>query len=73
MLCGSSARKLKRGGANLLAGRAIVTEMFPLTSAELGGDFDLSTVLLYGSLPLSVEGTDREGYLTTYTVTYLNE
>jgi uncharacterized protein len=73
VLCGSSARKLKRGGANLLAGRAIVTEMFPLTSAELGGDFDLSTVLLYGSLPLSVEGTDREGYLTTYTATYLNE
>jgi uncharacterized protein len=73
ILCGSSARKLKRGGANLLAGRAVVTEMFPLTSAELGRNFDLSTMLLYGSLPLSVEGTDREGYLTTYTATYLNE
>jgi predicted AAA+ superfamily ATPase len=73
VLCGSSARKLKRGGANLLAGRAIVTELFPLTSTELGRDFDISTVLVNGTLPLAVEGSDPQGYLTTYTATYLNE
>ena len=73
VLCGSSARKLKRGGANLLAGRAIVTEMFPLTSAELGTDFDLSAALVNGTLPLVLEGRDPRGYLTTYASTYLNE
>jgi predicted AAA+ superfamily ATPase len=73
VLCGSSARKLKRGGANLLAGRAAVREMYPLTSAELGDAFNTADTLLYGSLPLSVEGADREGYLSTYTATYLNE
>ncbi len=73
VLCGSSARKLKRGGANLLAGRAAVRDMYPLTSAELGNEFNTANTLLYGSLPLSVEGSDREGYLTTYTATYLNE
>jgi len=64
---------LKRGGANLLAGRAIVTELFPLTSAELGRDFDISTALVNGTLPLTLEGSDPQGYLATYTATYLNE
>ncbi|MBN2551739.1 MAG: ATP-binding protein, partial [Spirochaetales bacterium] len=73
VLCGSSARKLKRGGANLLAGRAIVTELFPLTSAELGRDFDIATSLVNGTLPLALGGSDPQGYLTTYTSTYLNE
>ncbi|TVQ22429.1 MAG: ATP-binding protein [Spirochaetaceae bacterium] len=73
VLCGSSARKLKRSGTNLLAGRAIVTEMFPLTSAELGGDFDPSEVLVRGSLPLAVAGTDAQGFLSAYAMTYLNE
>jgi len=73
VLCGSSARKLKRGGANLLAGRAIVAEMFPLTSSELGRDFEISTALVNGTLPLALEGSDPPGYLTTYASTYLNE
>ena len=45
VLTGSSARKLKRGAANLLAGRAFHYEMFPLTHRELGEDFDLQNAL----------------------------
>lgn len=73
VLCGSSARKLKRTGANLLAGRAIVTHMFPLTHGELGSDYDVDRALTHGTLPLSVTGADAEGYLATYVDTYLNE
>jgi predicted AAA+ superfamily ATPase len=73
VLCGSSARKLKRGASNLLAGRASVTNMFPLTSKELGADFDFSKALIYGTLPLAIAGDDPEAFLSAYTVTYLNE
>jgi predicted AAA+ superfamily ATPase len=73
ILCGSSARKLKRSGVNLLAGRALDSRMFPLTSAELGQDFDLPSGLTTGSLPLATTGADPEGFLTTYAHTYLNE
>jgi predicted AAA+ superfamily ATPase len=73
ILCGSSARKLKRSGSNLLAGRAIDTRMFPLVSAELGRDFVLSTAIANGMLPLAVTGSDPQGFLTTYAHTYLNE
>ena len=45
ILTGSSARKLKRGGTNLLAGRALLKAMFPLTSVELDNDFNLSKAL----------------------------
>jgi predicted AAA+ superfamily ATPase len=44
-LTGSSARKLKRGGANLLAGRAFVNHMFPFTHLELKESFDLMAAL----------------------------
>ena len=47
-LTGSSARKLKRGSANLLVGRAFVFHLFPLTHVELGADFDLPDVLHWG-------------------------
>lgn len=73
VLCGSSARKLRRAGVNLLAGRAIVTHLFPLVSKELGGDFELARALSYGTLPLAVSGEDPEGFLETYAATYLNE
>lgn len=73
VLCGSSARKLKRGGANLLAGRAKVTHMFPLVSAELGEEFNPSKAMIHGTLPLAVTGGDPEGFLSTYAVTYLDE
>ncbi len=51
ILTGSSARKLKRGGANLLGGRALIRELFPLTALELGADFDLDKALRFGALP----------------------
>jgi uncharacterized protein len=50
LLTGSSARKLKRGAANLLAGRAFQAELFPLTSAEIP-QFDLLTYLNTTGLP----------------------
>lgn len=73
VLCGSSARKLKRSGVNLLAGRAIETRMYPLVFAELGNDFDLSKQLRTGGLPLALTGSDPESYLHTYANMYLQE
>ena len=51
-LLGSSARKLKAAGVNLLAGRALPKTMFPLSAAELGRDFDLERALRFGTVPL---------------------
>ena len=51
LLTGSSARRLKAKGVNLLGGRAWIANLFPLTSHELGERFNLEKVLLYGSLP----------------------
>ena len=50
-LTGSSARKLRRGGANLLAGRAFVYKLFPLLADELGLSFTLEDALAWGTLP----------------------
>ncbi len=75
-LTGSSSRKLKYGGANLLAGRAFVNSLFPLTSMELENRFDLEFVLNFGSLPGVFHFTDTEDvreYLRAYALTYLNE
>ena len=55
VLSGSSARKLKRESANLLAGRAFVYHLYPFSFVELGSTFDLSLALQYGTLPKSVE------------------
>lgn len=73
VLSGSSARRLRRGGTNLLAGRAIVRHLFPLVSAEILSDFAVSNVLIHGTLPLAVTGKDPVSYLTTYAQTYLQE
>ncbi|MEW6744425.1 MAG: DUF4143 domain-containing protein [Planctomycetota bacterium] len=48
---GSSARKLRRGGVNLLPARLINRQFFPLTTAEMGFDFQLDELLKYGCLP----------------------
>lgn len=75
-LTGSSARKLKRGAANLLAGRAILRKMFPLTTGEMGLSIPLNQLLRYGSMPLSVTAPDdeaREEFLRAYVTTYLSE
>lgn len=50
VLTGSSARKMKTSGANLLAGRAFVYRLYPLTHLELGKKFVLNDVLRFGSL-----------------------
>jgi predicted AAA+ superfamily ATPase len=75
-LTGSSARKLKRGPANLLAGRAIVRNLFPLTIAELGEAATADQLLKFGALPLCVTAEDdraREDFLRSYVTVYLNE
>ena len=72
-LLGSSARKLKAAGTNLLAGRALRKTMLPLTAAELGADFDLDRVLRHGSIPL-VWTSDAPGeVLEAYAQLYLRE
>lgn len=73
VMSGSSARKLRAGGVNLLAGRALTRYMHPLTAAELGRDLDLRRALRYGTLPFACT-TDRPGeYLASYVSTYLRE
>lgn len=74
-LTGSSARKLKRGHANLLAGRAIAHFLYPLTSFEIGKEFSLNNYLAFGGLPKvqSLNGRLREDFLKTYVNTYLKE
>lgn len=75
-LTGSSSRKLKRGGANLLAGRAFSLSLFPFTAEELGERFDLMEALQWGTLPQVVSyesDIDKKRFLRTYSQTYLKE
>lgn len=74
-LTGSSGRKLKRGGADLLGGRASWFELSSLTHLELEKSFDLSTVLRWGSLPeiFSLGDGDRARFLEAYCGLYLRE
>ena len=76
VLTGSSARKLKRGGANLLAGRAYQYHLYPLLSTELQSHFDLDTYLAFGGLPQIwniTENAERVLYLRSYVSTYLKQ
>ncbi len=78
ILSGSSARKLRRGRANLLGGRALDYKLYPLTMKEMAGQFNLQTALELGSLPkVAVEAqTDLESardYLDSYVTTYIKE
>jgi predicted AAA+ superfamily ATPase len=76
ILTGSSARKLKHGGANLLAGRAFIYNLFPFSFLELGNNFNLYDALIYGMLPKVqlLENTDEKNqFLRAYTRTYLKE
>ena len=75
-LTGSSARKLKRGAANLLAGRAFVYHLFPLTVPELQDRFCLNDALKFGTLPeiFTLENeSDKAKFLKAYSETYLKE
>ena len=71
VLSGSSARTLRRGGVNLLAGRAVTVAMLPLVSAELGFKLEPAERVRYGSLPMAVDAEDPRPYLRTYAETYL--
>lgn len=73
-LCGSSARKLRRGGVNLLAGRAVTLTMEPFTSLELGSVFDLDSALAWGLLPIVyADLSEAPATLDAYLETYLRE
>jgi len=75
-LSGSSARKLKRGGANLLAGRAFVHHLYPFTNIELKEKFDLQAALEWGTLPKIYDFEqmeDKKRFLQAYAHTYLKE
>jgi len=73
VLTGSSARKLKRGGVDLLAGRALVRTLHPFMAAELGERFQLEASLTHGLLPLVVASTDPGEVLKAYHALYLKE
>jgi len=73
ILTGSSARKIRRKGTNLLAGRALTYSLHPLTALELGKDFNLNHSLRYGQLPCVYTEKDPKGYLESYVKTYLEE
>lgn len=72
-ITGSSARRLKRGEVNLLAGRALTSFMYPLTAQELGSDFSITHALRLGHLPSTFREHNPERYLESYVTTYLRE
>ncbi len=73
LLCGSSARKLKTAGTNLLAGRAVRAFMHPFVPEELGRDFDLDDALRFGTLPVVWTAPDRAQALAAYAQLYLKQ
>lgn len=73
ILTGSSARKLKKEGADLLAGRAIMRKMHPFFAAELGSLFNLEKALQLGLLPVVVDASDPKQVMRTYASMYLQE
>ncbi len=75
-LTGSSARKLRRSGVNLLAGRALTLRMHPLVRAEIGQGWNLRRALDVGTLPFAVtrsDDADARAYVHDYVRTYLRE
>jgi predicted AAA+ superfamily ATPase len=76
-LTGSSARKLKRGGANLLAGRAVERTLAPFSAIELEGDFNLNRAIQIGLLPKiwneKFSNEEASDFLYSYVNTYLKE
>ncbi len=73
ILTGSSARKLKNKNVNLLAGRALTYNMYPLTHLELAKNFSFKNAIKYGSLPMIFSEEDKSKYLQSYVMTYLEE
>ena len=73
VLTGSSARKLRRGGVNLLAGRALMRSMHPFMAGELKSRFDLDTSLRLGTVPTVVSSDDPESALAAYASLYVEQ
>jgi len=73
ILTGSSPRKLRRGGVNLLGGRALTLRMYPLTAAELKSSFDFKRALEYGLIPPAYTAEDPRDFLESYVQVYLQE
>ena len=73
ILTGSSARKLRRTGVDLLAGRAILKRIYPFMAAEMGKDFDLESCLASGMLPLVHASPEPREVLDTYAAIYVRE
>ena len=72
-LCGSSARKVRRGAANLLGGRAVRYQLSGLTAGELGDVFDLDRMLNHGYLPRMYQAQRPRRLLDAYIADYLRE
>lgn len=73
VLTGSSARKLKRSGVDLLAGRAVLRNLAPYMAAELGSRFQLAEALTLGMLPLVLGSADPQDTLRSYAALYVRE
>jgi predicted AAA+ superfamily ATPase len=73
ILTGSSARKLKRGGVDLLAGRALSKALHPFMAMELGDRFSLETALTRGMVPLVLDARQPAETLESYIGLYLKE
>jgi len=73
LLTGSSARALRRGGVNLLGGRARTRVLHPLTRGELGARFDLERALIHGTLPSIWFSDDPRADLDAYAGAYLQQ
>ena len=73
ILTGSSARKLKRSGVDLLAGRAVIKFFHPLLASEMGDDFNLEDAIVRGMIPLVVSADNWRETLATYMALYIRE
>jgi predicted AAA+ superfamily ATPase len=73
ILTGSSSRKLRRGGVNLLAGRALLTHFHPFMAAELGSDFSIDASVRNGLIPLIISANEPSRTMAAYISLYLKE
>ncbi len=73
ILTGSSSRKLRRAGVNLLAGRVLLKTLHPFLAAELGSRFNLEQSLRLGLLPLVLAAKEPDETLKSYVSLYLRE
>jgi predicted AAA+ superfamily ATPase len=73
VLTGSSARKLRKAGVDLMGGRAVMRSMHPFMAAELGARFNMDTALRQGMLPLVWDAENPEDTLRSYIGSYIRE